>query len=160
MKTFLTQDKVELKNGNHLFHGENPVTNAEFVQAQQQAEYVIKFAELAKGKSFKDVKGYSLSQLRMDVMEALSEKDEVFVEKPTAVDQSLTKKLAEEAMNFMNFQENSNKVDQVNAFMQKFKVLRDFETVGLFFDQGIVKLNKIYTVKEVLDAVNSCTELL
>jgi len=160
MKTFLTQDKVELKNGNHLFHGENPVTNAEFVQAQKQAEYVIKFAELAKGKSFKDVKGYSLSQLRMDVMEALSEKNEVFVEKPTAVDQPLTKKLAEEAMSFMNFQENSNRADQVNAFMQKFKVLRDFETVGLFFDQGIVKLNKIYTVKEVLDAVNSCIELL
>ena len=160
MKTFLTQDKVELKNGNHLFNGENPVTNAEFVKAQQAAEYVIKFAELAKGKSFKDVKAYSLAQLRMEVMESLAQKDEVFVQKPTAVDQPLTKQLAEEALSFINFKENSAKTDQINAFMQQFKVLREFSEVGLFFDQGIVKLNKLYTVKEVLEAVTSCIELL
>ena len=160
MKTFLTQDKVELKNGNHLFNGENPVTNAEFVKAQQAAEYVIKFAELAKGKSFKDVKAYSLAQLRMEVMESLAQKDEVFVQKPTAVDQPLTKQLAEEALSFINFKENSTKIDQINEFMQQFRVLQDFETVGLFFDQGIVKLNRIYTVKEVLEAVSSTIELL
>ena len=160
MKTFLTQDKVELKNGNHLFNGENPVTNAEFVKAQQAAEYVIKFAELAKGKSFKDVKAYNLGQLRMEVMEALSQKDEVFVQKPTAVDQPLTKQLAEEALSFINFKENSTKIDQINAFMQQFKVLREFEEVGLFFSQDIVKLNKIYTLAEVLNAVTETIDLL
>ena len=44
--------------------------------------------------------------------------------------------------------------------MQQFKTLQDFETVGLFFDQGIVKLNKIYTVEEILNAVTETIELL
>lgn len=160
MKQFVKNTELELKNGNHLFVGDNPVTNEEFVQCQRQAEYIVKFAELAKGKSFKDIKAYDLGKLRMEVMDALSEKDVLFVEKPSSVEQPLTKKLADEAMAFMNFQENSNKVDQINIFMQQFKVLRDFETVGLFFDQGIVKLNKIYTVDEVLSAVKETIELL
>lgn len=160
MKQFVKNTELELKNGNHLFVGENPITNNEFVQAQKQAEYIVTFARLAKGKSFKDIKADSLTDLRAQVMNELSEKDVLFVAKPTAIDQPLTKQLAEEAMNFINFKTNANKVDQINAFMQQFKVLQDFETVGLFFDQGIVKLNKIYTIAEVLSAVESCIELL
>lgn len=160
MKQFLKNTEVELKNGNHLFAGETPVTNVEFVQAQRQAEYIVTFARLAKGKSFKDVKAYNLGQLRMEVMDALAEKDVQFVQKPKAIDQPLTKQLADEAMSFVNFRESSNKVDQINAFMQQFKVLRDFEEVGLFFDQGIVKLNNIYTLEQVLSAVTETIDLL
>jgi len=160
MKQFIKNTELELKNGNHLFVGENPVTNEEFVKCQKQAEYIITFAKLAKSKNFKDVKAYSLGQLRSEVMEALEEKDVKFVERPEKVDQTLTNKLTEEALSFINFKENCDKVDQINAFMQQFKVLRDFETVGLFFDQGIVKLNKIYTVEEILSAVTETIELL
>ena len=90
----------------------------------------------------------------------MAEKDVQFLEKPKAIEQPLTKQLADEAMSFINFKESEDKVNKINAFMQQFKTLQDFETVGLFFDQGIVKLNKIYTVEEILNAVTETIELL
>ena len=160
MKQFIKNTELELKNGNHLFFGENPVTNESFVQCQKQAEYIVTFAKMAKGKNFKDIKSYSLEQLKKEVLNALAEKDVQFLEKPKAIEQPLTKQLADEAMSFINFKESEDKVNKINAFMQQFKTLQDFETVGLFFDQGIIKLNKIYTVEEILNAVTETIELL
>jgi len=72
----------------------------------------------------------------------------------------LTKKLADEAMAFMTFQENSTKVDKVNSFLQQFSVLAEFEEFGLFFSEDIVKLNRIYTMDEVIEAVTEVIDLL
>jgi hypothetical protein len=61
---------------------------------------------------------------------------------------------------FIDFQETSSKVNKVNNFLQQFTVLHDFETFGLFFTQDIVKLNKIYTVAEIKQAVTEVIDLI
>jgi DNA polymerase III delta subunit len=60
----------------------------------------------------------------------------------------------------MKFNEESTKVDKINAFMQQFAVLQEFEAFGLFFDEEIVKLNNIYSVEEILKAVKETIDLL
>lgn len=160
MKQFVKSTDLEVKNGGYLTANGNPVGHPEFVKAQQAAEYVVKFAELAKGKNFKSVKVDSLADLRSEVMAALSQKSIQFVAAPTPVERPLTQQLTAEAMAFIGFQDNVQTTSKVNEFMQQFAVLHDFEQNGLYFDQEIVRLTKIYTVKEITDAVMSCIELL
>lgn len=160
MKQFVKSTDLKIENGGYLLANGNPVGHAEFQKAQLAAEYVCKFAELAKGKNFKHTKVDSLADLRSEVMAALSQKNIQFVEAPTPVERPLTKQLTAEAMAFIGFQDNVQTTSKVNEFMQQFAVLHDFEQNGLYFDQEIVRLNKIYTVKEITDAVMSCIELL
>ena len=160
-KQFLKNGQVTLINGGYLSNGEgNPVSNQAFYNAQKHAEYVITFAGLAKEKNFKGVKADSLSDLEAEVRKVLSDKAPVFVTKPTATAQVLTEQLKAEAMSFMDFQANSSKVNKINAFLQQFAVINEFETYGLFFDQEIVKLNNLYTMAEVTAAVTEVIDLL
>lgn len=160
-KKFLKNGEVQLLNGGYLSDmSGNPVSNAEYVKAQQHAEYICTFAQLAKGKDFVGKKADSLADLEKEVANALTAKKKVFVAKPTAVEKSLTKQLAAEAMAFMNFEKDSSKVDKVNNFLQQFAVLDEFETFGLFFTEDIVKLNNLYTMQEVVDAVQEVIDLL
>lgn len=161
-KQFLKAGQVSLVNGGYLVitEGEKPVSNQTFIQAQHRAEYVCTFAQLAKGKDFKGKKADSLTDLENEVRVSLAAKQRTFVTKPTLVEQSLTAKLKEEALSFMNFQENSSKADSVNTFLQEFTVLAEFSEFGLFFDEDIVKLNKIYTIEEIIEAVTSVIDLL
>lgn len=160
-KQFLTSEKVELVKG-YLSNGPemNPVTHEGFVAAQKHAEYIVTFANMAKGKNFKTSKVDSLEDLKKDVLAVLSTKEVQFVEAPTKVAQPLTEQLKGEAMNFVNFQTNTVKTAKVNAFLQQFTVLKEFETIGLFFEQGIVKLNRIYTMDEVIAAVSETIDLI
>jgi hypothetical protein len=43
---------------------------------------------------------------------------------------------------------------------QRFNVINDFETFGLFFESGIVKIERIYTIKEITKALNEVIDLL
>lgn len=160
-KQFLKATEVKLINGGYLSDNNgNPVSNTAFVQAQRDAEYVITFATLAKGKDFTGKKADSLTDLRNEVAEALKAKQKSFVEKPEFTENTLTKQLAEEALSFMNFTEKSSNVDKINAFLQKFTILSEFSEFGLFFEQDIVKLNKIYTIDEVVSSVKEVISLL
>ena len=105
------------------------------------------------------IRRYSL-YLEAEVKALLATKQKTFVSKPTEVKKPLTAQLAEEAMAFMTFQENSGKVDKINSFLQQFEVISEFEEFGLFFESDIVKLNKIYTMKEIVDAVTETIDLL
>ena len=161
MKQFLKTGEVGLKNGGYLTSKDgNPVNNWEFTDAQRHAEYIMTFAELAKGKDFKGKKADSIEDLRAAVEKALTAKDVVYVDKPTEVTRPVTDSLAKEALAFMDYGTEMSKVEKVNKFMQQFNVLNDFEQYGLFFDQEIVKLNKIYTIQEIKDAVMNTINLL
>lgn len=160
-KQFLKVSDVSLQNGGYLSNTEGaPVSNSEFVAAQKRAEYVVTFARLAKGKDFKGKKADSLDELRAEVTKALSQQSVKFVEAPTAPERTLTDNLAAEALKFMDFKAQESKVEKVNQFLQEFTVLHDFETFGLFFESEIVKLNKIYTLEEIKNAVLETIELL
>ena len=160
-KQFLKNGEVVLVNGGYLSTTDGkPVFNQEFVNAQKHAEYVITFAELAKGKDFVGKKASSLSELEAEVRKALTAKQKTFVSKPTPVEKTLTRQLADEALAFMTFEENSGKVDKINNFLQAFTALDEFQEFGLFFEDGIVKLNKLYTMAEVTTAVTEVIDLL
>lgn len=160
-KQFLKVADLQLMNGGYLSNKEgSPVSNSAFVAAQKHAEYVMTFAKLAKGKDFKGKKADSLFDLENEVITALSLKKRTFVDKPTMTAGTLTAQLKEEALSFMNFAEDSSKVDKINSFLSKFETLAEFEEFGLFFEEDIVKLNEIYTMAEVVEAVTSVIDLL
>jgi hypothetical protein len=160
-KKFLKKADLQLINGGYLSDkNENPVSNAAFVAAQKHAEYVVTFAVVAKGKDFVGKKADSLQELETQVRNLLAVKNRTFVEKPNLVAGSLTAQLKEEALLFMNFQENVSKVDKINNFLKTFEVVAEFEEFGLFFEEEVVKLNRIYTIKEIVEAVSEVIDLL
>jgi len=161
MKNFLKKADLQLINGGYVCDSkENPVTNLEFIKAQQHAEYIVTFAEMAKEKDFKGKKADCLIELTASVKNALKAKDTVYVKAPSKVKKPLTKQLADEAMAFMSFEKDTSKVEKINLFLKQFDSLNEFETFGLFFEPGIVKLNKIYKMKEIIEAVKETIDIL
>lgn len=160
MKQFLKSTEVTVKNGGYLFNNQDkPVSNKEFENAQKHAEFIIKFREEIKGKDFVGKTPDNINSIRKSVLEKL-EKDQkiVFVEGPKKVEQTLNQKLAKEALDFIKFHENTSKTEKVNDFLQKFKVVKQFEEFGLFFEEDVAELNKIYTLKEIVEAVTEIIE--
>jgi TPP-dependent trihydroxycyclohexane-1,2-dione (THcHDO) dehydratase len=161
-KVFLKKADLQLINGGYLSTKDgSPVYNQSFVDAQRHAEFIVTYATMAKGKDFKGKKADSIEDLRKEVMDIVNKNKAVcFVAKPDTIKRPTSDKLAAEAMAFINFQESSSKVDKINSFLQQFKVLQEFEDFGLFFENEIVKLNKIYTLQEVIAAVTETIDLL
>ena len=162
MKTFLKKTEVSLINGGYLSNKENtPVDNKAFVDAQRRAEYIITFAEMAKGKDFKGSEAISLEDFRVSVHNKLNSAEIIeFVAVPKKPLTSVTNKLKGEALAFINFKIENDKAEKINIFLNQFAIINEFETFGLFFEQDIVKLNKIYTMSELVTAVNSVIDLL
>lgn len=150
VKGYLSSDKTKVQ----------PIGNAIFVEAQKQAEYIVTFAKMTKGKDFKGAEPYDLNVFRNEVVEALSEKDTVYVNAPKKVEQKLNKQLTEEALAFINYEEKVEETNKINNFLQKFNVISEFEETGLFWDDEIVKIDKIYTIKEITDAVKEVIDLI
>ena len=93
-------------------------------------------------------------------MKALSKSKVEYVSSPKKVKGELTEKLQEEAMTFIKFNSESSKTDKINKFLQQFNKLQEFEEFGLYFEEDICKLNKIYTIKEVVTAVKQIIDLV
>jgi Holliday junction resolvase len=161
-KQFIKNGALQLVNGGYLSNLDgNPVFNQEFYIAQQHAEYIVTFATMAKGKDFVGKKADSIEGLKTEVIEFLNKNKSIsFIEKPKEVKKPTHEKLASEALAFVNFQESSNKVDKMNHFLQQFSILKEFEEFGLFFEEEIVKLNKIYTMDDVINAVKETIDLI
>lgn len=162
MKNFLKAGELELKNGGYLVStvtGE-AVYNQEFVLMQEHAHYLVTFAKHAKGKNFEGKKADTISDVINAVQAELATKTIQFVETSTIKTGELTNKLRKEALAFINNTENNTKVDKINKFLQSFTKLQEFEDFGLFFTEDVVKLNKIYTVAEIVKTVTSVIDLV
>lgn len=162
MKQFIKKEGLQLLNGGYLSNMEgNPVYNEGFVTLQKHAEYICTFAELAKTKDFVGKKADSLEALRKEVNDKLYSKEKiVFVDSPKKIKRKITDELSKEALAFINYQKDVSKVDKINNFLQQFSLLKEFEDFGLFFTDDIVKLNKIYTIEEITNAVKETIDLL
>ena len=154
MKQFIKKDNLQLLNGGYLSNKEgNPVNNEEFYKAQKRAEYVITLLSELKGKDFKGKKADSLEDIKKLVTEKLNKQEKVtFLPEPSKIETPTLDKLADEAMSFIKNNENKSNVEKLNAFLQEFVILKEFEDFGLFFTDEIVKLNKIYTVNDLIEA--------
>ena len=162
MNTFLKSTEVQLSNGGYLTtKTEQPIFNEDFVRLQKRAEFIIEFAKVAKTKNFAGKKADSLDDTKLEVWSKLNKAESVnYVTIESAPKNELTIKLQKEAMAFMTFKQDSSVTEKLNDALQEFNKLKEFETFGLFFTEEIVKLNKIYTVTEVVEAYKSCIELL
>jgi hypothetical protein len=161
MKKFLKKAELQLINGGYLTDKKgNPITNQEFIKAQLAAEYIVTYAKVAKGKDFVGKKADTLQSVTKEVEQLLNVQKVEFVSAPKAIDRPLQNSLMEEALSFISFQKDSSKTEKINEFMQQFVILHDFEQFGLFFEEGIVKLNKIYTIAEITEAVIESVDLI
>lgn len=161
-KTFVKDSQLDLINGGYLVTGkeEKPVYNEEFYLAQMNAEWLITFADKAKGKDFIGKPADSLEEVKAEVLKHLAKSDTEYVKAPKEVKLEITKKLEEEALAFIGYGEEVSKTDKINKFLQKFNIIQEFEDFGLYFDEGICKLNRIYTVKDIVAAVTSVIDVL
>lgn len=161
MKKFIKASELQLLNGGYVSDKDgNPVSNEKFIAAQKRAEYVITFAALAKGKDFKGKEAYSLSKLKGEVSKMLESKKPEYVKAPKQIVKKLTEQLAAEALSFIDWEESTTKVTKINNFLQEFNVISEFEEFGLFFEDDIVKLNKVYTIADITKAVEETIELV
>ena len=166
-KVFATTGQVAVKNGGYLVvtkegQEELPVVNEEFFKAQEQAEYIIKLAEKAKGKDFVGKKADSIVDIKAEVLKDLSQKDTEYLTAPKEVKQDLTKKLRDEALAFIGHKEDVSTTEKVNKFLQQFNIIKRFETVGLYFEPNDTELefSKIYTIEEIVTATKEVIEIL
>jgi len=163
MKTFVKATDLKLVNGGYLTVGsdEKPVNNKEFIIAQKKAEYIVTFAKLAKGKKFNVETPDSIAELRMEVAKALeTSNSKKFVSGPEKPSSKINDKLKNEALAFMSFGKESVKTNRINDFLSELSIIDECEEFGLYFDEDIVKLNKIYTMEEVTEAVKETIDLL
>lgn len=162
-KEFLTKDEVFVVKGYLSKDAKKvvPVANQVFVDAQKHAEYIVTFAKMAKGKDFNGKKADSIEELKARVSKALSISDTEYVKKPKAVKQKLSKQLANEALNFINHQEDLSKNEKINEFLQKFNTIDRYEKIGLFFSkEDICEVEKIYTMEEIIASVKLVIDIL
>lgn len=152
---FLKQSEIELMNGGYLSGIDgSPISHTAFVEAQQKAHYLVSLANNVQNKTFKAAKVDSFQDCVTQVMNEINSAEGVKYESsPVKPEMPLKNKLAEEALSWINFNQNSSATERINQSMQQFNVLNDFEQFGLFFSEGIVKLTKIYTIAEILEAV-------
>jgi hypothetical protein len=161
-KFFVKKDELRLVNGGYVVAGEKeiPVYHDEFIAVQKHAEWVVTFAEKAKGKDFIGKQADSIEDVRRATREALSNKDIEYVNIPKVPKMELTNKLQKEALDFIMNSGEVSKAKAINNFLQQFNILNDFEKFGLYFTEDIVKLNKIYTMDEVVKAVTEVIDII
>ncbi len=155
MKKFLKVADVSLMNGGYLCTGNSePVYNKEFYTAQKAAEYVVEFAKVCSTMNFKTEKASTLQDAKNQVLNNIANKNKLtFLELPAINESPITDKLKEEALSFINNTDKRNQFSQINKYMLTFAAIKEFEDFGLFFEGEICKLDKIYTIKDILSAV-------
>jgi hypothetical protein len=161
-RIFVKKGELALVNGGYMVVGEEqtPVFNQDFVAVQKHAEWVVTFAEKAKGKDFVGKAPDRIEDVRNEVRKALEDKGVTYVQGPKSVKRELTDKLQAEALAFMKFHGETSKAVQINKFLQQFNILQEFEEFGLYFEEDVCKLNRIYTIEEIVEAVTAVIDLV
>lgn len=161
-KLFKKAGEVQLINGGYLSDAENnPVTNEAFVSAQLRADRLVKIAAAMKGKNFEATTPDSIASIVADVDAALNATVVTeFVKVPEVKAGKITTALKDEALAFIGNTEKADFAEKVNGKMQEFTTIQEFEEFGLFFKNGVVKLNQIYTIKEITAAAKAVYAVL
>ena len=132
-----------------------PVTHKEFVEQQQQAEYIVKLSEAIKDKNFTVNKIDSLESVKASVRAAIADTKKQYVTNPAKPVSAVNEELIKFALDFNSYEDKKTVNAKINEFMQTFNTINDVETVGEYFSEGVVKLNKVYSVSEILEAVKA-----
>jgi len=161
-KIFVKKEELSLVNGGYVVKtdGQVPVFNQDFLAVQRHAEWVVTFAEKAKGKDFIGKKADTIEDVKREVRAELTNKGVEYVKAPKGIKQELTDKLQAEALSFIKFQGETGKARRINEFLQQFNIIQEFEEFGLYFTEDVCKLNKIYTIEEIIASVTQVIDLV
>lgn len=160
---FLESKNLELNKAGYLISktSSKPVNHEAFVKQQKAAEFTIKLADAIKDKTFTVAKVDNLDSIKSEVLAAINAKSvKEFISTPSKPTSKANEELVKYALDFVKYEENKGDADKINSIMAEFDVIDAIETVGDYFSEGLVKLNKIYTIKEVLAAVKVTVEKL
>lgn len=160
---FLELKDLELNKAGYLVSkaSKKPVTHAAFVAEQNNAHYTVELAKAIKGKTFKCGKTDDLEAIKKEVRDAISAKAvREFVPTPEKPVSKVNDELVKFALDFDKYNYQKSEVTKINSIMAEFSTIDGVESVGDYFSEGLVKLNKIYTCAEILEAVQATAEIL
>jgi tetrahydrodipicolinate N-succinyltransferase len=157
---FLKSNQLELNPAGYLVSKESkkPVNHEAFVKQQRAAEYTVKLAEAIKDKNFTASTPDNLNAIKAQVLASLNQSSKEYVKTPKEPKNKIFDELTQFALDFDKHHEQVEITEQINKLMNQFNTIDDVEQVGDYFTEGVVKLNKIYTIKEILAAVKITVE--
>lgn len=153
---FLKLNEISLNPAGYLVSTETnkPVNHKEFAEQQKRAHYVVKLSEAIKDKNFKPCKVDNLDEIAKQVQADIDAKDVTnYVAAPEKPTSKVQEELIQFALDFASYDDKKAQADKINTFMQTFNAINGVQSVGDYFSEGLVKLNKIYTIEEILAAV-------
>lgn len=152
---FITKSDLKIKNGTYLVNSKDePVNHSQFVKAQQDANYLILLSKEVKDKDFQGKKPENFDKIVKDLSLKINNKSIVkYKTLEEAPVNQLINSLKLEATAWINNQSKNEKITKINKLMQKFNIINEFEEIGLYFSKDIIKLNQIYSIEEILEAI-------
>lgn len=153
---FLKSSELQLNAAGYLVSTTNnkPVTHPMFVQQQQSAHFTVELSKAVQGKSFKSSKVDSLEAIMEEVKKSIAATEKVaYITAPTKPTSKVNDELVQFALDFANFETEKANSEKLNELMQQFNAIHAIETVGDYFQEGLVKLSKIYTIEQIKEAV-------
>lgn len=159
---FLTAKQLELNAAGYLISKDSkkPVNHKDFVRQQQSAEYIVKFAKAIKDKNFTASKVDNLQAIKASVMAAINDTAKSYVSIPSKPTSKIQDELVKYALDFVNYEDSKVEAFKMNEIMNEFNKIDDVESVGDYFTEGVVKLNAIYSIKQILEAVKITADKL
>ena len=159
---FLKASELQLNAAGYLISSktEKPVTYESFISQQLKANYVVKLAEAVKGKIFKSSEVSSLNTIKSEVIKSIHSDNIVkYVDSPDKPVSTTNDEMVKYALDFVEYENSKSNINKINEFMQQFNCINDVETIGEYFQEGLIKLSKIYTIEEIKSAIISYSEI-
>lgn len=152
---FLNKELVVVNAAGYLVDDKDtPVNHEEFVKLQVEANYLITLAGKVKVADFKGKAPDSYQAIVQQVAKELAEQKRVYVEKPEVIAMPITNQLQAEALKWLENKGGEAKAEKINRIMNRFNLIQDWSDFGIYFTEDkIVKLSKLYSVQDILDAV-------
>lgn len=159
---FLTAKQLELNAAGYLISKDSkkPVNHVDYVKQQKSAEYIVKFAEAIKDKNFTASKIDNLQAIKDSVIAAINDTAKSYVSAPAKPTSKVQDELVKYALDFVNYEDSKIEASKMNEIMNEFNKIDDVESVGDYFTEGVVKLNAIYSIKQILAAVKITADKL
>lgn len=159
---FLTAKQLELNAAGYLISKDSkkPVNHVDYVKQQKSAEYIVKFAEAIKDKNFTASKVDNLQAIKASVIAAINDTAKSYVSAPSKPTSKIQDELVKYALDFVNYEDSKVETSKMNEIMNEFNKIDDVESVGDYFTEGVVKLNAIYSIKQILAAVKITADKL
>lgn len=161
--SFLKANELSLNPAGYLINttSKEPVTHPEFVRQQKNADYIVKLAAACEGKNFKQVKIDNFAAIKSEVLSAINAATTVtYVSTPSKPVSAVNDELVKYALDFDAYLESKGESEKINQIMNEYNKIFEVETVGEYFQEGLVKLAKIYTIAEIQAAVVAVSALV